>query len=166
MLAHIEVHQWKEALECHSRRKEAGLPYSAASFQDVLLASYRIGHKSKAIEAIEEALKSEMKIDSHCFDLSLQILVGDLLNSKTFEQARQRLREIGEQHEHLKNPGLNLSRSLRTAQVEEKRQPIKALKLHEIAEKKGCAWRTALGHLVEFSRAIEKSEDPHVIEHR
>ena len=89
MLAHIEAHQWDEALECHSRRKDAGLPYSTASFQDVLLASYRVGQKAKAAEAIEEALQSELKINYRCFDLSLQILLGDTLKSKTFDQARQ-----------------------------------------------------------------------------
>ena len=74
----------------------------------------------------------------------------------------RRLREIGEQIEHLKKPALNLSRSLRTAQVEEKRQPIKALKEHEIATKQEHAWRVALEHLVEFSRAMEEAKDSHV----
>lgn len=159
MLAHIEAHQWDEALECHSLRKDAGLRYSTASFQDVLLASYRVGKKAKASEAIEEALQSELKIDYRCFYLSLQILLGDALKSKTLDQARQRLREIGEQNEHLKKPALNLSRSLRTAQVEEKRKPIKALNEHEIATKQEHAWRVALEHLLQFSRAMEEAED-------
>lgn len=159
MLAHVEAHQWDEALACHARRKEAGLPYSAASFQDVLLASYRMGHKAKALEAIKEALESEMKMDHRCCDLSLQLLLGDVLKSKTFEQARHRLREIGEQNQNLKKPALNLSRSLRTAEMEEKRKPIKSLKGYEIAAKREHAWRNALEDLVEFTRSIEKTED-------
>lgn len=159
MLAHVEAHEWEEALACHAERKAAGLPWSSASFQDVLLASYRLGHRAKALETIEEALASGVKVDHGCCDLSLQILLGDVLKARSIEQARHQLRKIGEENQDLKKTSLNLSRSLRTAEVEEKRQPTNGLKQNEIASRRDRAWHNALQHLVEFSRAIEQCED-------
>ena len=159
MLAHIEAHEWDKALECHYQRKEAGLPCSSATFQDVLLASYRLGKKAKALETIEEALESGMKMDYACCDLSMKILLGDVFKSKRIDQARKKLREIGEQNQELKRTSLNLSRALRSAEVEEKRLPTNGLKLNDISSRREQAWRDALKHLVKFIRAIETAEN-------
>jgi len=123
------------------------------------LASYRVGKKEKALEALEEALGSRMAMNYGCCALSLQILLGDVLKTKSIEQARQQLRKIGEKNQELKKTSLNLSRSLRAAEVEEKRQPTKGLKQTEIASRRDRAWNNALQHLVDFARAIEKKED-------
>lgn len=160
MLAHVEAHEWDEALACHSRRKEAGLPWTPSSFQDVLLASYRLGKKQKALEAVEEALESGMKMDYGCCVLSMEVLLGDVLKSKSIGQARQRLRELGEQNGDLKHASLNLSRSLRTAEVEEHREPTKGLKHDEILSRRDRAWTNAVQDVVEFTQAIEKHGDP------
>lgn len=158
MLAHVEAHEWDKALACHSERKEAGIPWTAASFKDVLLASYRLGNKEKALEVVEEGLESEMSMDYGCCVMSLQILLGDVLKSSNIEQARQRLREIGEENHDLRNPSLNLIRSLRAAEVEEKREPTKGLKQDEIAARRDAAWNEALKHLVEFARVVKKTD--------
>jgi pentatricopeptide repeat protein len=159
MLAHVEAHEWDEALACHSQRKEAGLPWTPSCFQDFLLASFRVGKKQKALEAVEEALGSGMRMDCGCCVLSMQILLGDVLKSKSIGQARQKLRELGEQNGDLKNASLNLSRSLRTAEVEEHREPTKGLKHHEILSRRDRAWTNAVQYVVELTQAVEKHED-------
>lgn len=163
MLAHVEAHEWDKALACHEERKDAGIPWSSASLQDVLLACHRTGQKERAFEAVEEALESGMKLSYSCCALSLQVLLGDVLESNNIDEVRHKLREIGEQNDELKMVSLNLNRSLRAAQVEETRHPTKGLKQAEIAARQDKAWHAAHRHLVDFARAIEISENSKVI---
>ena len=155
MLAYMEANAWEETLAFHSKMKEAGIPWSPLCFQGVLLASFRLGDRAKALEAIEGALVSGMKMDHNCCEISMRIILGDVLKTGNIQQVRTKLRHIGEQNRFLQTPSLNLSRALRAAEVEERRQPTDGLKLHEIVSRRDHAWNSAIKHLVHFARAIE-----------
>jgi pentatricopeptide repeat protein len=162
MLAYMEANAWEETLAFHSKMKEAGIPWSPLCFQGVLLASYRLGGRAKALETIEGALESGMKMDHNCCEMSIRIILGDVLKIRNIQQVRTKLRHIGEQNQFLQSSSLNLSRALRSAEVEERRQPTDGLKLHEIVSRRDQAWNSALKHLVLFARAIE-NEDLEII---
>jgi hypothetical protein len=159
MLAYMEANAWEEVLAFHSKMNEAGIPWSPLCFQGVLLASSRLGDRAKALEAIEGALGCGMKMDHYCCELSMRIILGDVLKTGKIDQARSKLRHIGKKNRFLQSTSLNLSRALRAAEVEERRQPTNGLKLHEIVLRRNRAWNSALQHLVYFARAIEKEDE-------
>jgi hypothetical protein len=158
MLAYMEANAWGETLAFHSKMKEAGIPWSPLCFQGVLLASSRLGDRAKALEAIEGALRSGTQMDHYCCELSMRIILGDVLKFGKIDQARTKLRHIGKKNRFLQSTSLNLSRALRAAEVEERRQPTNGLKLHEIVSRRNRTWNSAVQHLVYFARAIEKDD--------
>ena len=158
ILAAVEAQAWEETLAFHAKMKEDGIPWSPLCFQGVLLASFRLGHRAKALEAIEGALESGMKMDHNCFEMSIRLILGDVLKIRNIQEVRTKLRHIGEQNRFLQSSSLNLSRALRAAELEERRQPTNGLKLHEIVSRRDQAWNRALKHLVLFARAIENDD--------
>jgi hypothetical protein len=103
MLAYMEANAWEETLQFQSKMKEAGIPWSPLCFQGVLLASHRLGDGAKALEAIEGALESGMKMDHNCCEMSIRIILGDVLKIRNIQQVRTKLRHIGEQNQFLQS---------------------------------------------------------------
>ena len=165
VLAYVQKNAWEDLLAFHSRMQEDGIAFSPTSFQGVLLASFRLGNRARALEVIEGALRSGMKMDHDCCELSMKLLIGDKLETGSIPKMRTKLRDIGERNMRLKSASINLSRALRMAEVEEQRQPNDGLKLHEIVSRRDRAWNDALQQLVDFTRVMETGDPKSVSSH-
>ena len=72
--------------------------------------------------------------------------------SGSTDDLRKMLRELGESNETLKTYALELTRSLRTAQVEQNRKATIKHRKTGMNSKEKESWRSALGHLLNLIR--------------
>lgn len=162
MLALIEAKAWKDVIAFRLKMREAGISMSALSFQGFLLASFRLGDRATALEAVEEAVGSGIKMDHDCCVLSMNLLLGKASKTGDISQVRRELRKLGEYDSSLRAVSLNLSKALRAAEVEENRQPSHALKFDEISSRREGAWKKALQNLAVFARSMDNKDSKSV----
>ena len=158
MVAYTRKKAWEEVLAFHLKMQKADIPFSPISFQGVLLASFHLGNQKRAIDAMEAAVASGLKINRDLCELSLQLLIGDLAETDSIAKMRSKLRDIGEKNVRLQAASVNLSRALRMAEVEDNRQPNNGLKLQVILDRRRQAWNGALEQMVIFARTMNSNE--------
>lgn len=158
LLSFLQEGDWEQALELHGKMKASGISQTPATFQGALIASHKIGELEKAVHAINEALSSEVQLDQSCCELAMRILLRTLFHHKSISETRLKLREICEEDRAVHPSCLDLLRSLRVAEVEEKRLPNNALTAAMVAQRRQKAWRDTLFSLVQFARIVEEQE--------
>lgn len=156
MLALMQTKSWQEVIDLQEEMKSAGLAPTSVAFHGVILASMKLGNEASVLEAIENATKSKISLNQSCFEQSLKCLFPDLVADQgSIAEIRLRLREHVDaaSDSTLGKAYLNLSRSLRVAEVEEEREKSRSVRQEEIDRRRQSAWEQAHTSLVQLYRA-------------
>ena len=155
ILSHIRSKSWDGALKLFEAMKEKNLPPSSQTIQSIVLAIYQKNGKSKVLSTLDELLLeygSSTSFDERTFLLASRLLLPKA--PKTVDGLRTMLREISDTDPSLRKEALNLTRSLRTAQVEEHRKASQGQPKSRVQpQDDGQTWQRALGYLLAFVRA-------------
>ena len=133
---------------------EEDISPSPQTVQGLVLATYKTGGKSGVLSLLENLLTGDASIDERTFLLVARVLLP-FASAGTTDDLRKLLRDVGDSNESLKQFALDLTRSLRTAQVEQHRQVTK----HQLNVKEIDAWRSALSHLLNLVRESSSSNN-------
>lgn len=157
LLAHVKSQSWDEALSLCEQMELQHISASPQTLQSRILATYKTGGKQKLLNLLEYLLNSgEANIDERTFLLAARMLIPDA--PRSIDCIRRKLREIGDTNESLKRPALDLTRSLRTAQVEQKRRSsINTPNARAKPEAGRETWSSSLSYLMTFVRLSSES---------
>lgn len=155
VLSYVRSEQWESALALYEEMESLGVPLDSSTVQGFLLASYRSGGKGSVISTIEDLLRADTAMGAPSFDLALKMLAPKDVVEST--DRRQTLRAMGEEIPTLRSSTLNLIRSIRIAEVEDRRNPNPNLEMDDIAARRSKAWKDATSLLLAFSRDFEES---------
>lgn len=147
LLSHIRSQSWDDAILLHQAMIEKDISSSPQTIQGLVLATYKTGGRVGVLSLLENLLAGDSSIDERTFLLVARVLLP-FTSTATTDDLRKLLRELGDSNESLKRFSLELTRSLRTAQVEQHRQVSK----HQMNVKENDAWRSALSHLLNLVR--------------
>jgi pentatricopeptide repeat protein len=152
LLACLQTGDWDKALELHEKRTESSVPLTPSGFQGALIASFRRGGRGQALKYAEEMLGSNTELDQACCEVSMKILLRDLVPQSNISDTRGKLRAICEEDSELHSASIALLRSLRIAEAEQKRRVSNALTERELSRRRQKAWREALFHVVDLMK--------------
>jgi hypothetical protein len=156
-LAHVRSQSWAKAISLHQTMQRKTIPESPQTVQSLILANYKTGGKSSVVSLLEKLLAGDASVDERTFLLAARVLLRDASGSTA--DIRKMLRVLGESNESLKRPSLNLTRSLRTAQVEQHRRVSKsdASRVKSQQEVGAQAWHSAIVNLLTMVQALSSS---------
>ncbi|CAJ1914048.1 unnamed protein product [Cylindrotheca closterium] len=155
ILSHIRSKSWDGALELFETMKEKNLPPSSQTIQSIVLASYQKDGRGNVLSTLDELLQehgTSTSFDERTFLLASRLLLPKA--PKTVDGLRTMLREISDTDPSLREEALNLTRSLRTAQVEEYRKASKGQPKSRVQpQDDGQTWQRSIGFLLALVRA-------------
>lgn len=158
ILSHIRSKSWDGALQLFEAMKEKNLRPSSQTIQSVVLATYQRDDKSNVLSTLDELLLeqgSKTSFDERTFLLASRLLLPKA--PKTIDGMRTLLREISDTDPSLRKEALDLTRSLRTAQVEEYRKASKGQPKSRVQpQDDGETWQRAVGYLLALVRATSQ----------
>jgi pentatricopeptide repeat protein len=153
LLAHVRSQSWDAALSLYEIMKEKDISANPQTIQSLVLATYKTGGKLSVLTLLESLLATgEAIFDERTVLLAARVLLPDAPGS--IDGIRSMLRVMGDRNESLKRPALDLTRSLRTAQVEQNRRVSKNQpKARVKPQEEGETWHSALAYLLTLVRA-------------
>jgi pentatricopeptide repeat protein len=164
ILSYVRAAAWDDAVSAYESMKNAGVSPDPASFHGLLLASFRLGGSSRVKKFVEELLESNSTVTQESCELVLKILIPALQKNETTVTTRVQLRVMGEEDPSMSTACLNLSRSLRTAELEQSRKPSKILTDKAIVQRRKEAWLNVLRHALECAEAAASRQRDNVVE--
>ena len=156
ILANVRARAWEEALNAFQIMKDSGLTPSPPTYYGLLLASFEQGGQSQTRDLVEELVASNAEVNQKGCTLAIKILLAEVEKCQTTADLRKTLRELGELHPLIREAALNLNRSLRKAELEEERQPTKAVSQQDIKGRRIEAWQRVLENLLQFVKRDER----------
>lgn len=156
MLALMQLKDWQAVIDLQGKMKELDLPSSSVVIHGVVLASMRLGDKDNVVGAIEQGIRSGVPLNVTCFEQAFKCLFPDLASGGiSIPIIRSRLREKVDMAPKTEIAGqyLNLSRTLRVAQIEEERACSRSVGAKEIGDRRQAAWVKAHQALLELHRS-------------
>lgn len=155
ILLHMRSKSWDSALELFETMKERNLEPSSQTIQSIILATNQKDGKNSVLSTLEKLLLdygSSSSFDERTFLLSSRLLLPKA--PKNIDGMRTMLREISDTDPSLRKEALDLTRSLRTAQVEEYRKVAQGQPKSRVKPQDDeGTWQRALGYLLAFVRA-------------
>ena len=162
LLARIRARSWNGAIALCEEMKAEGLVPSAHTVQGLLLAKNQTGGSPAVASTLESLLQSGGQFDETAFRLACRMLLGGAADGN-LEELRQNIRGFGEESPAtMREPALNLARSIRSAEIEDDRRPNTTTgqaSEHETKRKQKEAWQKATSHLLEFVNKRRKTEE-------
>lgn len=150
LLGYVRSQSWEDALLLHKAMIEEGISPNPQTTQGLALATFKTNGKTGVLSLLETLLAEDVTIDETTFLLVARMLLPNASGST--DDLRKMLRELGESNETLKTYALELTRSLRTAQVEQNRKATIKHRKTGMNSKEKESWRSALGHLLNLIR--------------
>ena len=143
-------------LELGENMKANKVIANPVTFQGILLAyTRRSSDNNNAFDAIRFALASNMQLDQSSFEQSTKLLLPEVRISKPFsvDTTKEHLRTLSEENKELRENYINLTRSLRIAEMEDSRAPAKFSVKEHTEQPKIKAWRNVMEELVKLIEA-------------
>jgi hypothetical protein len=158
MFALLQQQRWSDVIQMQSEMREAGFGLNSVALQGVILASTRMDDHEGAMQAISEAVKAHVHLDQPCFEQIMKCLLPDLAGREKLQisEVRQKLRTFADttDQEELMKAYMDLSRSLRVAEVEEERQKSRNIRQEEIDTRRQESWEKAHLSLIELYKML------------
>mmetsp|Transcript_65589 Transcript_65589/g.97118 ORF Transcript_65589/g.97118 Transcript_65589/m.97118 type:complete len:368 (-) Transcript_65589:241-1344(-) len=142
MLSLVHSKDWEGVLSLNEKMIDSGIPFNSTIFQGVMLAYHRLGNRQRALEIIEQACQTELAMDSAVFQTCIRVFLPNEFENTRISPFRKELRLLGEKEPNLASVALNLSRSLRVAELNKNRQ---------MDIQRHC-WNDAIKNLIEYIR--------------
>lgn len=152
--ARIQEQSWDDVFALYDEMKRREVKPSSHTINGLLTANNEKEGRDSVIFALDSLLLSNAQFDESTFRLASKILFQDVDNN--LDDFRKTVREIGEGNQNLRDPSLDLVRSIRFAEVESSRprKPANGPE-HQDAQHVGEeAWRQAISNLLVFSQAL------------
>lgn len=167
MLCHLNSQAWEQVLSTYEDMKTMELVPNGKTTQGLILASHGFGGCDAVREIIGGILASSLDVpisQENCH-LALKLLMPNLLRGLqgqySVDNIQERLRELGDEIVSLRFVCLNLLRSFRQAEIEQKRVPTKNLPAEVLLKRRNGAWRCAMQdilHVAEAQRLLANKE--------
>lgn len=149
ILAYIRASAWTDVISTYEGMKESKVKADPTTFNGVLLASFQVGGRAQVHAMAKELFTTGAQIGRESCELTLEILIPEVLAAAGERTIRQQLRVLSEEVPSMTNEYLNLNRALRTAELEEGRKSTNGLSAEDIAKRRDNAWRTVLGNILD-----------------
>lgn len=153
ILSHISRKDWNEVLNTYQEMSASGLSPNSATTQGVMIASFRLGGAEQARQTLEEALEAKVGIGGENCLLAIKLLMPDILegnSSASVQSIQGYLRRIGDADELLRSACLNLLRSIRRADTEQRRLPTKRAPEEVLCRRREEAWHATLRDILDL----------------
>jgi pentatricopeptide repeat protein len=150
----IQSNSWSDALEIYDEMKENGVVPLESTCVGLLLSSFKEGGRSRTIKFIEELVKTKVSVNADICMMALRLLIPDIAKTTEFVAMRNQLRSLSDiESVHA------LNRAIRSAELEEQREPSTGLPRGKINERRAAAWHEVLMHLTKSSHDLVPIED-------
>jgi hypothetical protein len=157
ILSAMQSGDWSYVLDLRNDMRSDRVPSCKASFQGEVLAWSRLGNREKVMDTIEHSSKEGGLIfDEETFRLCTKLLLPENTLGIDVPDARQLLRQMGQEQPLLESTTLELGRSLRNAEREMSRALSKKNTEQTRAEKRNKSWAIVLHNLVGLVRVMDK----------
>jgi pentatricopeptide repeat protein len=158
LLSHLRSRSWDDAIRLRDRMKASGITPDASTAQGLLLASYGIGGKDQTQICLEDLLDAEVQMGHETFQLASKILLPKKSNGGSSD-VREALRDVADTVPHMRHVALDLIRSIRIAEVDQKRQPSKRQPTKMLHQKRNASWRQVMTYLIAYVKASKDHAD-------
>jgi pentatricopeptide repeat protein len=156
ILSQVCSQAWDDVIATFSSLIAAGINPLPTSYHGVLLSYYR-KDPEQARAFLYDIADQKIDLPTGSYKLAASILLGlsddsDKEKRLTIDNLRDKIKDMNADNPHVKKATLNVMRSLRMAEQEEKREPSGLLTGEDIRIRRRMAWNEFLLHLVEFSK--------------
>ncbi|CAB9516396.1 expressed unknown protein [Seminavis robusta] len=170
ILACVKAKDYGKVMELYEELKASETATNDATTQGVVIAARRMGGKEKARLVLQEALSASTVVSRNNCHVALKILMPDLLSGRAFRgsadvaHVQEMLRELGLENEMLRPACLDLMRSCRQADIEQRRTPTKHVSASDLASRRNAAWKEALEDILQLDEVRRGLKDGPVVE--
>ena len=154
MLGAMQTGAWETIIKLNDKMIDAGIRPNSTSFQGVILACNRLGGREPALKAVKNALKADTPMNSDAFKLCSKVLLPEIFVDGNLDETRAQLRQMIKQQPSFTEDIMELNRSLRRAQLEDRRQPSKMKGSIHINQEREHLWRQVLKNVVRLSQSM------------
>ena len=124
LLGHVRTKAWDEAIALYETMMTKKIPSTPQTIHGLVLAYFNKGGQSALLTFLKTHRGQKTSIDENGFKLLIRLLLPNV-HGKNLEDIRRNLRQLGEQTPELSKHALEVMRSVRRAEVEQKRAQSK-----------------------------------------
>lgn len=150
VFASVKCKDWETAMSSYGTMKRLKLQPSPAVCHGLVMSSFQTGGRLGLLGFLNDMIESPGTLNFSGIGLAIKLLMPSIKGTDSIETTRKALRSMAEEKPEIHEAALDLSRSLRIAEVEESRMFSKALSLDEISERKRQAWKQTLRDLIKL----------------
>jgi PPR repeat len=153
ILSSIRSKAFGDVLNLYDEMKVAHVMPNDTTTQAVVIAAFRLGGREHVRQVLRETLAGRVVVSGENCQLALKILVPDIVKgTASVTDIQRRLRNLGLENESLRPACLDLLRSFRQADTEQRRVPTTNAPLEVIVKRREQAWQATLKHILQMDQ--------------
>ncbi len=155
LAASINAREWDEVIELYGRMKEKGVHPNPQTIQALMLAHLNRDGKTGISSLMKKLLAERAPMDQNTFQLASRIVLPTI-NGENIDEIRNKARQVGEKEPRLRDASVKMIRSIRVAQVVQKKLQAKAVNtLGTKYPQPNEEWVNAFSDLLDFVQQME-----------
>ena len=158
LLAHLRSRSWDDAIQLQARMNESGITPDASTAHGLLLASYGIGGKEQMLTCLKDLVEAEVQMGPEAFHLASKILLPKKSNGGAAD-VRGALRDVADTVPQMRSVAVDLIRSMRIAEVDQKRKASKLQPTELLDQKRNASWRQVMTYLISYVKASNSASN-------
>jgi pentatricopeptide repeat protein len=162
ILSSIKAKAFGDVLDLYDEMKAAHVMPNDTTTQAVVIAAFRLGGREQVRQVLRETLDERVVVSRDNCQLALKILVPDIVKgTASVTDIQRRLRDLGSENEPLRRACLDLLRSFRQADTEQRRVPTTNAPLEVLVKRREQAWHATLNHILqmdEIRRGLKRQQ--------
>lgn len=154
MLAAMCKQDWNKVLSINEMMMESGTIQSNTTLQCVLLANMQNGNTEALLQAMENAINSEMVIDVDTFLFCAKILLPNNNGDGGVDSIRNEMRKLANNSPDVAETAMSLNKTLRECYRQDQRRPSNMSSKVAIQQERDQLWRDALTQTIQLSKIL------------
>jgi pentatricopeptide repeat protein len=150
----IQNNSWSDALEIYDDMKKSGVVPLESTYMGLLLSSFKEGGRPRTMQFIEELVRTNTRVTAEICMMALRLVIPEIAKTTELVDLRSQLQSLSnEKSVHV------LNRAIRSAELEEQREPSKGLPQAKLSERRVAAWHEVLKQLAKASNDLFPDEN-------